>query len=81
MVAFKNKVDMKACDPFKDEAKWIQCWSGFKITLGSQGMEAVLDAGCVPGEVDEALSVIRMQNTVFAIPSDQIQTPAAMSTL
>ena len=43
MVGFKHKIDPKAFTPFKDEARWIQWWNHFKITLGSQGMEAILD--------------------------------------
>jgi hypothetical protein len=27
MVAFKNKVDLKAYTPFKDETKWVQWWA------------------------------------------------------
>ena len=81
VVAFKNKVDMKAYNPFKDKARWIQWWSGFKITLGCQGMEAVLDTGYVPREADEALGFIRMQNMAFANLLEQIQTPAAKSIL
>jgi hypothetical protein len=60
MVAFKPKIDLKAFTPFKDETKWIQWWNHFKITLGSQGMEAALDADYTPREPDEALCFVRM---------------------
>ena len=43
MVAFKLKIDPKQFLPFKDEARWIQWWNHFQITLSSQGMDAVLD--------------------------------------
>jgi hypothetical protein len=81
MVAFKPKIDLKAFTPCKDEARWIQWWNHFKITLGSQGMEAVLDVAYMPREPDEALGFVRMQNRVYAILSEQIQTPAAKSIL
>jgi hypothetical protein len=81
MVAFKNKVDMKAYTPFKDEAKWVQWWSHFKITLGSWGMEAVLNAACMPGEAYDVLGFIRMQNTDYAIILEKIRMPAAKSIL
>jgi hypothetical protein len=81
MVAFKNKINLKAFTPFKDETKWVQWWSHFKITLGSQGMEAVLGATYVPAEPDEALGFIRMQDTVYAALSEQIQMPTAKSIL
>jgi hypothetical protein len=79
MVAFKPKIDLKAFTPFKGESRWIQWWNHFKITLGSQGMEAVLDAAYTPREPDEALGFVRMQNTVYAILSEQVETPAAKS--
>jgi hypothetical protein len=49
------------------------------ITIGSRGMEAVLDAGCMPTESDEGLRFIRMQQVVFTIITEQIQTPAGKS--
>jgi hypothetical protein len=36
-------------------------------------MEAVLDAAYTPREPDEALGFVRMQNTVYAILSEQIK--------
>jgi hypothetical protein len=81
MVAFKPKIDLKAFTPFKDKSKWIQWWNHFKITHGSRGMEAVLDADYTPREPDKALGFIRMQNEVYGVLSEQIQTPAAKSIL
>jgi hypothetical protein len=81
MVSFKPKINLKTFTPFKDESKWIQWWNHFKITLGSQGMEAVVDADCTPREPDEALGFVRMQNAVNGVLSEQIQTPVAKSTL
>jgi hypothetical protein len=76
MVAFKPKIDLKLFAPCKDKTKWIQWWNHFKIMLRSQGMEAALDADCTPGEPDEVLGFVRMQNTVSGASSEQIQMPA-----
>jgi hypothetical protein len=77
VIAFKPKIDLKAFTPFKDESRWIQWWNHFKITLGGQGMEAVLDTAYIPREPDKALGFVRMQNMVYTILSEKTQTPAA----
>lgn len=70
---FKCNVNVKAYDPFKEDAKWIYWWSHFRITLSSQGLSPVLDVTCMPDETQEGIGFARMQATVFSILKTQVQ--------
>jgi hypothetical protein len=70
---FKCKVNIKAHNPFKEDAKWIHWWSHFRITLSSQGLSPMLDLTYTPDETQEGIGIARMQAMVFGILKTQVQ--------
>jgi hypothetical protein len=74
MASFKCTVDMKGCEPFTDNAKWIHWWSQFRITISGQGLNSVPDVTHVPDETNKGIGFVRMQAMVFGIPKAQVKT-------